>query len=274
MPYRWIAVCLVVLGCSTASPGEFTYAACSDRDDNDGDMLADCDDPDCQAFDHCTAHVMSPDAGAPPDAGSRDGGPQQRPDAGSGTDEDAGGDDDAGGVDAARPDAGAIPCGGSCGATQVCIDERCENPPPAVGRFTVTIVSVGVPDMNESARCFDDFCANPFPSPPFGFCTCPPDPYVLVVRIRGDVQTTVGRTATAIDERMPDFSDTPMMVELTLGDVLRVSVLDEDPSPPDQPMYECNLRDLPSEGRARCSYTIRRIEYAVEVELVPANAGN
>lgn len=271
--HRWIAVCLVIVGCSTTSSGEVTYATCTDGDDDDADLLVDCGDPDCQAFDHCTLLGTSPEAGPARDAGGDSDSAPPPPDGGA-IDEDAGLDEDAGAGDAAGPDAGAMPCGGSCGPTQVCIDEQCQAPAPTMGRFAVTLVSVGVPDKDGISRCFDDTCEG-LPSPPFGFCTCPPDPYVWMVHVREGVQTTVGRTATAIDERMPDFSDMPMLVELAPGDVLRVSLMDQDPTI-DQLMYRCELSELPSTGRARCSEVILGVEYAIEVELMfaPTGTGN
>jgi hypothetical protein len=258
-----IALALVAAGCSYTAIGELSASACTDNEDNDGDGLNNCRDPDCQAYAHCQAQrgepIMNPqqppsrfdasvgvpfEAGSPPDA---DVDPVDEQD-------DAGSE-----VEPPPVDAGALPCDGRCTVTQACIEDVCEDlSSPAAGKFELRILSVEVPDFNQWTRCFDPCAGRLFPS--FTICMCAPDPYVEVWRVRQDgdeeMGTLIGSTPVAADARMAaSFEDTVIEVELDAGDALWLVVVDEDAEPEeDTTMYRClpDLREL-MPGPIECS---------------------
>jgi hypothetical protein len=276
-----IALVLAVAGCSYPSGGEMSASQCSDAEDNDGDYLFNCDDPDCQAYDHCRAHVGgSPVDAAMPPSDEDASAPEPR-DAGSiddaATDTDAAGDEDDGGsTGPPEPiDAGTAPCGGLCTATQACIDDACEDvSSPGAGEFDLRILSVAVPDFNMWGMCLDPCIDSPLPS--FAFCACAPDPYVEVWRVRQDgeqrMSTLLGTTPVAVNERRASFEDTIIRVELMQGDALWFVVLDEDPGSGDNTtIYRC-LPDLSAlaPGPIECSDTVVPFlpPYVIRAELL------
>jgi hypothetical protein len=135
-----------------------------------------------------------------------------------------------------------------------------------MGDTVLTLTSVTIPDQNDIAKCFDDTCG-PVPSPPFGFCTCPPDSFVRLTRVRAGEETDIGRTATATDTREPDFSDMPMTVSLLPDDVVRAYVVDEDDGP-DQLLYKCDMPSpLPAVGQVECAAFVHAIFWKVQLQL-------
>jgi len=275
-----IALVLTCAGCSYPSGGEASASQCNDTDDNDGDELRDCNDPDCQAFDHCRDRVGNP----PPDAGP----PVVRDDASTGTPTDAGviGDaavdtdaaideDDGGAIEPPEPvDAGA-PCGGRCTVTQACIDDLCEDvSSPTAGTFDLRILSAPVPAFNRWGMCLDP-CGSRFAT--FAFCACDPDPYVEVSRVRQDGQqqmrTLLGATPVRLDELRPTYEDTLIRVDLMEGDALWLVVFDEDPGNGDNTaIYSClpDLRAL-APGPIECSDRVVPFlpAYTIRAELLP-----
>jgi hypothetical protein len=276
-----IALVLALAGCSYPSGGEVSASQCNDAEDNDGDRLNNCDDPDCQAFDHCRAPVGSPPLDAGPPTPSDDANTGAPHDAGSvgdaAVDTDAAIDEDDGGtVDPPEPvDAGTPPCGGRCTVTQACMDEVCEDvSSPTAGTFDLRILAAPVPAFNRWGMCLDACPDSRFAT--FAFCACDPDPYVEVSRVRQDGQqqmrTLLGSTPVRLNEVRPTYEDTLIRVELTEGDALWFVVFDEDPGTGDNTaIYSClpDLREL-APGLIECSDTVVPFlpAYTIRAELV------
>ena len=277
-----IALVLACAGCSYPSGGEASASDCTDGMDNDGDELHDCNDPDCHAFDHCGARIGSPPAGAGSPAMPDDANTGTPPDAGviigdAATDTDAAFDEDDGGtIEPPEPaDAGLPPCGGTCSATQACIDDVCEDvSSPTAGTFDLRILSAPVPSFNRWGMCLDA-CGSRFAT--FAFCACDPDPYVQVSRVRQDGQeqmrTPLGATPVRSDEVRPTYEDTLIRVELMEGDALLFVVLDKDPGTDDDTVIYACLPDLRAlaPGPIQCSDTVVPFfpAYTIRAELLP-----
>jgi hypothetical protein len=268
-----IALALAMAGhaCSDTIAGEFTASECADNADNDGDLLFNCDDPDCQAYDYCrtqTGHA----AGSPAPAG---GGAPALEDAGPAPDANAASDEDAGMI-VDPPDAGMPPCGGMCSPTQVCIDDVCEDvSSPGLDEFELRILTVDVPDFNMWAQCLDPCDDSAFPS--YGFCACAPDPYVEVWRIRAQDEQEVtmhfGSTTVAVDERTPSFEDATLRIDLMAEDALSFVVMDADPDRlTDATIYTCRHElGAIAVGPIECSTTVVPFlpPYTLRAELEP-----
>jgi hypothetical protein len=275
----FIALALALAGCSSTGLGESSASACNDGLDNDNDELWNCQDPDCQAHEHCRTELGIGVRQPPPVVAGKDGSVSAPIDASfvadAHTDGDAPADEDAGGVDAHVPtDAGGPPCDGRCGMTQACIQDVCQDRgTPTAGTFELRIVSVQVPDFNMWGQCLDPCFDSVLPS--FAFCVCTPDPYVEVLRVRngdgGQSGTLIGSTPVAINTREARFANAPLTVELAEGDALQFVVRDEDPGSGDNTIiYTClpDLRTL-TPGPIECSDTVVRFlpPYAIRAEL-------
>lgn len=224
---------LAAIGCSQKPAGELTVTQCSDRDDNDGDSLTDCDDPDCWAvcsfsgsFEVGDAASGSPDAGEPADAGAR-------PPVGNGKPPPAKDDDDAG----AKPrDAGpstdddsGSPTGCECAPDETCVNGRCEPAasPSIAGRYTLSVKSALVPLGPSTASCYDytnAACVGRLPP----LCDCErPDPFVRITL--NSTVLTQATTTPVRDTANPVWADAPSAtVDLKATDKLMFTVLDDD----------------------------------------------
>jgi hypothetical protein len=264
-----LALALALVACGDTIVGEFSASECTDAEDNDGDRLFDCSDPDCQAYGHCRMQPGS-SAGSPAPA---EGGASGADDAGSARDADTARDEDAG-RPAEPPDAGALPCGDLCGPTQVCIDDVCQDESsPGAGEFALRILTVEVPDFNMWGQCLDTCSDSGLPS--YTFCMCAPDPYVELWRVREGEQpgTYLGSTRVAVDDRAPNFEDETIRVGLIAGDALSFVVLDDDPNGlSDDTIYSClHELDAIAVGPIECSQTVVPFlpPYTLRAELEP-----
>lgn len=241
---RWAGCALLLFAaCSSASGAEVGATSCTDERDNDGDQLSDCDDPDCYALEACRllASVLR-DASTPTkrDAGARE--IPSRTDAGviANSVPDAT-------VDVVENlptfvDAGAFVCS-PCLPTEECVEGQCQIVAvDQTAHYALRILSAVVPDLDATTRCYDPglSCAGALPSPPYGLCTCPTDPFVRVVLARGDTKALIGMTATVMDDSTPTFPSTEIDLLLEPGDVLIFEVWDADTTPKkDEFLYEC-----------------------------------
>jgi hypothetical protein len=248
---------VLLAACAPTRTAEVGKWACSNHEDDDHDGLFDCNDPDCQYLDLCRRTVASEDAGTLGDAARPEGGsvkPPARMDAGvtSRPDEDAGrtGDEDGGGNEIPLVDGGPT-CKPACATTEACIDLTC-TPVSAQepGQYSLTILQAVVPDATPYLMmCLDISCpeTTPVPSIPFGLCSCPVDPYVVVTLTRGNKPPMViGMTSVQIDTDTPIFDDPAITVQIMAGDVIRFQVFDKDDDSPDDLIFTCplNLTDL------------------------------
>jgi hypothetical protein len=236
-----------------------------------------CEDPDCQAHVHCAAIAARPIGHSSPPRKARD--PRVSGPADARVIEPADGapsaDEDGGDPSSPVSDGGAAPCGGLCDAAD-CIDDMCRDPgAPSASAFELRILTVEVPDFDQSGTCLDTCVGSLLP--PFGFCACAPDPYVEVWRERGDgdppERVQVGSTTVAPNERDPDFMDEPMSIELLPGDALEFVVLDDDPGPgPGTPVYACRPElDALASAELACSAEVVSFlpPYSITAELHP-----
>lgn len=282
-------------GCAGTGMVETGDDACSSGDDEDGDGLIDCEDPDCLSAEVCRNYAA---IGAPihGDEDAVDGGvlnpwmdpgltgsPESQPplDAGAagGGDDVQGGDGDA--DDAPSPldagassDAGApvedddVPlptCDPACSDGQFCMDGTCvEVGASTDGMFELQVLSATVPDKNAIENCFDTVCPGVVSSP-FGLCLCDPDTYVKVLRVSEGISSLVGVTATAERSLSPQFGDV-FDVELLEGDVLIFEVWDEDDEPLEDSIISACSPDLTSfsAGPISCSSLAGSIGRPVE----------
>jgi hypothetical protein len=241
----------MLASCSTRRPTELL---CDNHSDDDDDGKIDCLDPDCHALEACREgrDVIGPieDAGdsdpivEPPPSASIDSStpPPPADPVDSGTDAmvepfDAG-------VIVTPPVEDAAPppeCTPACAATEMCQVGMCIAVAVVEsGAYQLKVIAAGAPDMDFSSRCYDGACGSSGLSPPYGFCTCPPDTFVRAVRLRGSEALEIGVTSVKTDDHAAIFNDPPFDLELEPGDVLSFEVWDADLGvDPDDKMYEC-----------------------------------
>jgi hypothetical protein len=249
------SVCSVLSACRLEPPGEWDPLQCRDGQDNDGDGLIDCLDPDCWAF-QCS--LDQPPPSGIPEAGS--GGARSMTDASVHLDAastpDARlpppvlGEDDAGGEDAGPgtlpPAAACSPTSGGCERGQTCVDGICK-PIDIAGKYVLEVVSAVVPDRMPSGVCYDPevWCA-------IGPCdACLPDPYVVVTQ-NGVVR--VGTTTTIADTLKPKWTNARFDLTLSNSDKLVFGVWDSD-GLINSDIFSCSpdlLRQVPT-GTLSCS---------------------
>src|SRR3954464_868076 len=152
-----IVTSLAASSCAERPVGEFTADDCNDGDDNDHDLMTDCDDPDCWVFCPFRGAFQIGDASssAPPDAG---------PDAATQPAADSGkpkpmGEDDAGmpPVDAGSEDDGGSSPACECASGETCVDGECKPPASTMieGTYPLTVVTAPVPLGPSANSCFD-----------------------------------------------------------------------------------------------------------------------
>lgn len=232
-----LVVCLAMfaaLSCGERPNGEFTAKECSDRDDNDGDSLIDCDDPDCWvvcswsgSFEIGDAASGTPDASEGPDAA-------MRPPVGTTKPPPASDDDDAG----AKPrDAGAssddddagTPTLCECAPDETCVNGRCVTAASTSieGRYALSVRSALVPLGMNAATCYDYSNAGCI-AKLLPVCDCErPDPFVRIM-LNG-IELTQATTTPVRDTANPVWADAPSVtIDLKATDKLTFTVLDDD----------------------------------------------
>jgi hypothetical protein len=229
--------------CASTPVGEFTAEACTNGDDDDRDMLRDCDDPDCWVFCPVRVHeqVGDPSSSDLSDA-SADAGDKPAADSGKPSaiqEEDAGQEP----VDAATADddSGA-PNGCDCPAGQSCVEGECRpKPSPTIaGMYTLTVQSAYVPFGPSDDRCFDYSGAACIARILF-VCECErPDPYVVVLQNK----TVLSRATTTEVRDTLGAQWSPGMapsvtITLKATDTLTFRAFDWDGLGQDQPIFDC-----------------------------------
>ena len=200
--------------CAVASTGELSAAACSDPGnvDDDGDGLANCDDPDCWVYSFCGLPLQAiADGGGP---SSADGSARFK-DAGF---KDAGstgmtGDD---GGPASSLDASATPptCDGAVCPTSY-----------LPGEFQIAITAGSIPAYKGVATlCLDTSCLVFVPA---GACVCFVDTYVVVTVTTGSAVTT-WMTTVVENKATPTWTDPGFQVHLEASSVIEFEVFDSD----------------------------------------------
>jgi hypothetical protein len=232
------AVLFAAGSCAQQPIGEFGADACGNGQDDDGDALIDCNDPDCWVFCPLRGGVEIGDAAVsnPTDA-SFD---ASRPAADGGKPMQL--DDDAGtpGLDAsADDDAGSSPvC--SCAPNEMCVDGECRPAasPSIEGMYTLSVKSALVPLGPSADRCFD-YTAAACLTRILGLCDCErPDPYV-VIKLNSDVLMKA-TTASVRDTVNPQWTDAPKVtIELKPTDALTFLVFDSDGIGQDPQIFSC-----------------------------------
>jgi hypothetical protein len=264
---------IATTACAAVETGEASAAACTPGSgDEDGDDLADCDDPDCFAFEVCRqfSRLNSPDSG----------GNTPRSDAGGSTPAGTGGNAASGGTGGAPlqvrdagldaelppveqlppdsggvPDAAIVPCGG-CAVGEECVEDACVPIEGTTGgTYTLSVLSGTMPLATDPGfMCVDYTC--PGGGATTVWCICPPDPYVRVIRIRDGNETQVLVTDVVIEQVNPVFDGEPVVVELERGDSLRFEMWDKNETIADKQVFTCkpdlsNLEPGPLECTAR-----------------------
>jgi C2 domain len=233
-----VAASLAASSCAQTPRGEFTALECSDEDDNDGDMLSDCDDPDCWVFCPIRGNVEIGDASmsTPPDVPDAQVSPP-KPDAGKpkpSADDDAGNPPPGSGDE----DAGMPPATCDCAPDEMCVDGECRSNTNFDGQYTLSVRSAYVPLGPSLDRCFDyksSACVARLPP----LCDCErPDPYVVVVLNRSPVSKAT--TAPKLDTASPVWPDSPTVtIDLKASDQLTFRVFDSDGIGSDPPIFDC-----------------------------------
>jgi hypothetical protein len=233
-----IAGLLVTSSCADKPVGEFTVAACMNGEDDDGDELRDCNDPDCWVFcPYRTGFELGDASSSPPSDASVDATPAPAADSGKSgemLDDDAG----LGAGDASLEDDAGMPSACECAPNEMCIEGQCQPAasPTIEGMYTLSVKSAYVPLAPSNDRCFDYPTGCVVRAPPF--CDCErPDPYVVVV-LSGTV--LMKATTTAVhDTASPAWSAAPTVtINLKSTDTLTFIVFDQDPIQ-DEQIFSC-----------------------------------
>jgi hypothetical protein len=241
---RWlhglsVAIFFAASSCAQAPVGEFTADACTDNQDNDGDLLRDCDDPDCWVFcpyrgnfeigdaSSSMSSDASFDAAMTPAADSGKTHPTLDDDAGTGT------------VDPSSDDAGSLPSTCQCASDETCVDGQCQPvPSPNItGTYTLSVKSAYVPLGPSNDRCFDYSAVGCVQRVPV-ICECSrPDPYVVV--LLEDKVLMKATTAPVQNTASPVWSAAPVVtIDLNPMSKLKFIAFDSD-AIMDQQIFSC-----------------------------------
>lgn len=245
---RPIALCsfgaFYALACTQTLEGAETSAfECIDGNDDDGDLLIDCSDPDC--WSHAACRVVTPDGGLPdletpvipPDETGVIENPQMTtpdvPALDSGVPPVNDGPDSV--EDSGSPDVVAPMCSSDC-PLDACIDGVCIAAPGALGTFSVLSVSANVPRGPDPAGCFDAGCIEELV--PFApHCPCLPDLQVVV--LIGDSKQ--GTTPLQPDTELYDWTDPPFELVLHENDEIVLTAQDNDGPARPQEIFSCSV---------------------------------
>jgi hypothetical protein len=227
MPFVSVAVILLAVivpvasGCGTAARRELSVSECKHGFDEDDDGLIDCDDPDCWAFDFCSASALRAelDAGAMDELDARVPRTDAKvtPEADTGTIEPS-------------ADSGPIePCAQvTCETGFACnADGECESDYPM--DLDVRMLRASVSIATAFSICWDTVCDGKVSIPSFG-CICPPDTFVTVL-VNG---VAVGHSTAIEDKLEPVWPaiEAPIRVRLeSVDDVVTFVVADLDIDP-------------------------------------------
>lgn len=226
----WWLVALVscAQGCAHGQPwGEATNSQCSDGADNDGDLLIDCDDPDCRASSVCARQALWPKVsqddkqGDAQSAISDSSAPDRLADAATKNDAAEPTSNDSGTpplVDAGMSNDSAIPPGDPCSAvkcaeTTICVDGGCASPAPTPISMKIRITSAIVPYLQPTGALFDTTPSGTYP-----------DPYVVII-VNGN---EVFRTSTVTDSITPMWNEPGVRLDITSNDEVEFKVSDDD----------------------------------------------
>jgi hypothetical protein len=211
-------------GCSEVSAGqEVTALACNDGDDNDGDQLPDCFDPDCQHLERCRAQGL----GIAGISGAAGEGPM-----------------------VGTPGAA---CAEDCGTGERCVLGLCVPDAFVIADlWELTAIEVEVPRSTSYAagECLDDECITPVPAFPFQACGCPPDPAVMVYVddvAAGNTEPEVNADRVRWEVAIP--------LRLAADSVIRFDVVDFDLAET-QAIFSCTVPADPEKlgsGTLECS---------------------
>jgi hypothetical protein len=225
-----VGLVLALAACTDAQPrGEYTRTQCTNLVDDDDDDMADCEDVDCQIYDHCR---LGTDTAGEPAATGGSGGtpPPSTPDAGP---------------PPLLVDGGAVCPTVACPADRTCVAGVCIPKQLAVGdEWVITSIEAGVPrSANYSLAdpmCIDDDCASPVSLPPFFLCGCLPDP---LVRVSVD-GVEIGQTEAAVNLDLARW-DTAIPIVVLPTSELRFDVFDRD-TLDDEFVYDCSVTTDPA----------------------------
>lgn len=239
---RLVAMCVAGLlatsSCADKPVGEFTAAACMNDEDDDGDKLRNCDDPDCWVFCPYRSGFKVGDASSsPPSDASFDATTPPAADGGSSSgmlDDDAG----LGPVDASPDDDAGMPNACECAPNETCVEGQCRPAasPSIEGMYTLTVKSAYVPLGPSADLCFDYVTVGCLVRSLF--CDCElPDPYVVVV-LSGTV--LMKATTTAVyNTASPAWSPGPSVtINLKSTDTLTFIAFDQN-AIQDEQIFSC-----------------------------------
>ena len=287
----------LILGACTASQvaGELSARECADGDDNDGDDLFDCFDPDCHAFDVCNPETRRPRSqigsavmGEVPgvDASTMLSDPLAPPSDEPSMPEEPTPADEV----PAEPGPGSEPaspmsvaCDPACVAPDVCVEGICLVPVAVFAdSWQITEVEVTVPRRLEpSSPCLDEgaiWCPGGSPSVDFWGCACPPDPEVQVwVANPPEAAELVG--TTQVIEKADEGTwmlATPIELLLLASSEIVLKVLDRD-GDGGEPIFECGIAadpDVLGAGVLICTQSFQTDrgtskEYAIQAHVTP-----
>ena len=238
---------LLLAACSSSSGAEVGTTLCSDKEDNDGDGLINCEDPDCFALEACRPNARMTSGSPTP----------KKPDAGfvtpaGGTDAGSVGIPPAGAVDGGpdpKPtfvDAGAFACS-PCRPTEACVEGQCQVVAvDQAAHYLLHILSAVAPDQDISTRCYDSLpdCKGNISISPYAVCNCPTDPFVRVILSRGTTTMLIGMTEAVTDDATPTYPRNDIDLSLEPGDVLIFEVWDAEPPPKNEEMLYACMPDL------------------------------